>query len=188
MSELQVVDLGRKGNWREVADAARTTVSMEPGSGEPSNEWKKEMLLSEHSPIRKLIYRWKWINLPYCYSVHFVRHKFGIEHFVSSQREDRTSEDRSEKSQKEPVIHECEANAQAIINISRDRLCGQSKDETTEAWVMFLENIVRHTDPELADVCVRECVYRGFCPERKSCGFVDTEEFELELKHYRKLG
>ena len=41
-----------KGTWREVADAARTTIRQDEGTGEPSARWKKRILLAEHSPIR----------------------------------------------------------------------------------------------------------------------------------------
>ena len=76
--------------WRDVADAARTTIRMEEGDKEPSSAWKRRILLSEHSPIRQMMFQWKWVNLKYWVSVHFVRHKIGIEHFVSTQRTDRT--------------------------------------------------------------------------------------------------
>ena len=69
-----------KGTWREVADAARTTIRQDEGVGEPSARWKKRILLAEHSPIRKLCFNWKWLDLPYWVSVHIVRHKYGIEH------------------------------------------------------------------------------------------------------------
>jgi len=60
-----VENMKQKGTWREVADAARTTVHMEPGTNEPSYSWKKRMLLTEHSPIRKLVFNWKWKDLKY---------------------------------------------------------------------------------------------------------------------------
>ena len=82
------------GSWRDVADAARTTIRLGAGTKEPKPSWKRRILLAEHSPIRKLLVSWKWGNLPYWVSVHFVRHKYGIEHFVSTQRTDRTGEDR----------------------------------------------------------------------------------------------
>ena len=129
-----------KGTWRDVADAARTTIGMEPGEGEPSSAWKRKMLIAEHSPIRKLVVSWKWTDLPSWVSVHFVRHKFGIEHFVRSQRTDRTGINRDELPQRALVTHECEANAQAIINISRKRLCGKASFETRKAWRFFLIN------------------------------------------------
>ena len=31
---------------------------------------------------------------------------------------------------------------------------------------------------------VRECVYRGFCPEMFPCGFVNTPTFEQERAAY----
>ena len=138
---MEIKFLEIKTTWREVADAARTTVSMDRGTKEPSKSWKKNILLSEHSPIRQLILKWKWIDLKYWVSVHFVRHKIGIEHFVSTQRTDRTGEDREIKAQSSPVSHECIANAQAIINISRKRLCNTASKESREAWKAVLEKI-----------------------------------------------
>ena len=116
---MNVKILETKGTWRSIADSARTTIGLEEGTKEPTTMWKKRMLLAEHSPIRKLIISWKWYDLMYWVSVHFVRHKFGIEHFVRSQRTDRTGINRNDLLQSELVEHECEANAQEIINISR---------------------------------------------------------------------
>ena len=170
-------------NWREVANAARTTIGLDEGEGEPSSEWKRKILLAEHSPIRKLKIKWKWVDLPYWVSTHIVRHKIGIEHFVRSQRTDRTGIERSERSQSAKVEHECEANAQAIINISRKRLCNQAADKTQQAW-LYVVNRLEAYEPELASVCVRECVYRGFCPEMKPCGFIAKPEFEMLREEY----
>ena len=170
--------------WRDVADAARTTIRMEEGEKEPSSSWKRRILLSEHSPIRQMTFKWKWIGLKYWVSVHFVRHKIGIEHFVSTQRSDRTGVDRNETPQSAPVNHECFANAQALIFISRKRLCRQASPETTAAWRLVLGE-VKACEPELHSVCVPECVYRGFCPEFKSCGYADTEAFRTALAAYR---
>ena len=169
--------------WRDVADAARTTIRMPAGVKEPSSAWKRKILMAEHSPIRQMTFNWKWSNLKYWVSVHFVRHKFGIEHFVSTQRTDRTGVNREESPQSAPVEHECFANAQALIFISRKRLCHQASPETTAAWKLVLE-AVREREPELYSVCVPECVYRGFCPEFKSCGYVKTEAFKKAREAY----
>ncbi|MBN2302616.1 MAG: thymidylate synthase ThyX [Lentisphaerae bacterium] len=173
-----------RGSWREVADAARTTIGMEKGHKEPSSQWKRNLLLSEHSPIRQLVVKWKWTNLKYWVSVHFVRHKIGIEHFVSTQRTDRTGFDRDQALQSALVSHECIADAQAIINISRKRLCRQASEETRTAWTLFLDELNK-VEPELHNACVPECVYRGFCPEQKSCGYVHTKAFKEMLQSYR---
>lgn len=174
------------GTWRAVADAARTTIRREEGEGEVSARWKKRILLAEHSPIRKLCFNWKWLDLPYWVSVHFVRHKTGIEHFVSTQRTDRTGEDRTAKTQDAPVVHECFANAQAVIFISRRRLCAQAAPETRAAWRAVLDEIAK-VEPEVAECSVPECVYRGFCPEFKSCGWVETDAFRRARERYVAL-
>jgi hypothetical protein len=171
--------------WRDVADAARTTIRMDEGEKEPGTAWKRRILLSEHSPIRQMTFKWKWLNLKYWVSVHFVRHKIGIEHYVSTQRSDRTGVNRDETSQAALVNHECFANAQSVIFISRKRLCRQASAETTAAWRLVLDEI-RKCEPELFSVCVPECVYRGFCPEFKSCGYAETAGFRAALAAYRE--
>ena len=177
---MKVTNMKMIGTWRDVADAARTTVGKDAGEGEPSSAWKRKILMAEHSPIRKLMFSWTWEDLPYWVSVHLVRHKFGIEHFVSTQRTDRTGENRAEKRQGAPVRHSCIANAQALISISRKRLCACASPETREAWRSVVD-AVREIAPEVADVCVPECVYRGFCPEMKGCG----RNSEQEVARYR---
>ena len=171
-------------SWREVADAARTTIGLDAGEGEPAGAWKRRLLLAEHSPIRQLLLRWKWEDLKYWVSVHYVRHKIGIEHFVSTQRTDRTGVNRDEVEQSAPVNHECFANAQALIFISRKRLCRQASPETTAAWRLVLDE-VKACEPELYSVCVPECVYRGFCPEFKCCGYAATAGYQTALEAYR---
>jgi hypothetical protein len=174
------------GTWRDVANAARTTIRMEEGEKEPSSSWKKRILLAEHSPIRKLFVSWKWSDLPYWVSVHFVRHKYGIEHFVSTQRTDRTGTDRTGQRQDAPVEHECIANAAEVMFISRRRMCRQASPETREAWQLVIDEL-KKSEPELASCCVPECVYRGFCPEFKSCGFVNSPLFAKMVEEYRKV-
>ncbi len=174
------------GTWRQVADAARTTIRQDAGTKEPSKKWKKRILLAEHSPIRKLTFNWKWEDLPYWVSVHFVRHKYGIEHFVSTQRTDRTGVQRDEARQDAPVVHECFANAQAVMFMSRRRMCGQASPETRAAWKLVVDAIAEK-EPEVAACCVPECVYRGFCPEFKPCGFMNTPIYQKMLENYRAV-
>jgi len=183
---MKIKYLGTKGTWREIANSARTTIGLDAGSGEPKSEWKRKILLSEHSPIRQLSIKAKWYDLKYWVSVHFVRHWLGIIHWVTTQRNDRTGEDRDGKSQDSFVSHEFEANAQAIINISRKRLCTQAHPETKKAWELFLDEAVEPNEPELRKCCVKDCVYRGWCYEYKTCGYHLTDEFKEELDTYRK--
>ena len=183
---MKIKTLEIKGTWREVADAARTTVNLDKGTKEPSAVWKKKILLSEHSPIRQLIIKWKWINLKYWVSVHFVRHKIGIDHFVSTQRTDRTGVNRENQKQSSLVTHECIANAQSVITISRKRLCNCASKDTITAWKAVL-SAMKKEEPILFDVCVPECIYRGFCPEMKSCGYSQTKQFKTRLSRYQTI-
>jgi len=142
------------------------------------------MLLSEHSPIRQLSFKAKWYGLMSWVSVHFVRHKFGIEHWVRTQRTDRTGVNRNDLPQGSEVEHEFIANAQAVITVSRKRLCKQASKETREAWEAFIEAL-KEREPELYAVCVPDCLYRGHCYEFKSCGYHKTKEYREKLKIYR---
>lgn len=182
---MKISSIKTYGTWRDVADSARTTIGLETGEGEPSTNWKYRMLLAEHSPIRRLSFNWTWYDLKYWISVHFVRHKFGIEHWVKSQRPDRSETiDRDNSPQSNLINHECLANAQAIINISRKRLCSCAARETRLAWISFLREL-RKTEPVLFDACVPDCIYRGWCYEYNSCGYHLTPAFRFQLTKYR---
>ena len=180
---MRIRNMRMKGSWAEVLDAARETVGKEALNREPSDKWKKKILLAEHSPIRRIFFSWEWVDLPYDISTHFVRHKYGIEHWVKSQRTDRTGVDRSKLSQKAPVNHMAEGSVQALINISRKRFCNKADAETQEAWNLVFGEI-RKIDPIIASVMVPECVYRGFCPEMASCGDLFHG---FDLGAYRKV-
>lgn len=173
-----------KGDWIEVVDKARTTVGKEELGKEPSDKFKRKILMAEHSPIRSLIYCFKITNLKSWVATHFVRHHVGVEKWVRTQRSDRTGTNRDELPQGAEVEMELEANAQALINMSRKRLCSQASPETRQV-MQEMKKEVSKRDKFLADVMVRECVYRGFCPEMKSCEFDKSKAFQEELSNYR---
>ena len=173
-----------KGSWNDVLNRARTTVNKEELEKEPSNEFKRKILRAEHSPIRSLIYNFKITNLKSWVATHLVRHHVGVEKWVRTQRSDRTGVNRDELPQGAEVEMEIEANAQALINMSRKRLCNQASPETREVMEAMKEEVSKR-DKFLAEVMVKECVYRGFCPEMKSCGYDKTDKFKQELDKYR---
>ena len=70
--------------------------------------------------------------------------------------------------------------------MSRKRLCSQASPETREVMQAMKEE-VRKQDPIMADAMVKECVYRGFCPEMKSCNYDKTDSFKQDVKNYRNL-
>lgn len=179
-------------SWKRVLNAARRTIGKEPIDKEPSNSWKAKILLAEHSPIRLLEYEWTWGEIMQWVTAHLVRHHEGVEKFVHSQRGDRRAileeynvESRNDLPQGALNDMDMAANAQALINISRKRLCSCASRETREAWQQVKAKIAEK-DPILASKMVPECLYRGFCPEwMNSCGYSKTKKFEEDLAKYR---
>ena len=140
-----------------------------------------------------------------------VRHHEGCEKFVHTQRQDINEEiekitktiidiftregllkdgwrERDYLFQGQENDMDMTCNAQAFINISRKRLClGCPSPETRRAWEIVIEAL-KEVDPILAEKCVPECVYRGFCPEKKRCcGYVNSEAYRKRLEEYRSF-
>ena len=183
----KVTDLTQVTTWKRALNAARRTIGKNKLEKNPSKSWEAKILLAEHSPIRLVEYDWTWQDIMQWVTTHIVRHHEGCEKFVHSQRGDRRklSVPRNELPQGELNDMDMTANAQAIINISRKRLCSCASKETREAWKQVIDEI-RKIDPVLADTCVPECIYRGFCPEwMSSCGYSKTEKYKEDLKKYR---
>lgn len=183
----KVTKLEQVTPWRRALNAARRTMGKLSLDKEPSKSWEAKMLLAEHSPIRLVEYDWTWEDIMQWVTTHIVRHHEGCEKFVHSQRGDRRklSIPRNELPQGTLNDMDMTANAQAIINISRKRLCSCASKETREAWKQVIEAI-RKVDPVLADKCVPECLYRGFCPEfMNPCGYTKTPQYEKDLVKYR---
>lgn len=200
-----------KADWIRVVNAARRTWGKKPLDKEPSDKFKKKILLAEHSPIRLLEYDFTIENIRQWVTVHLVRHHEGCEKFVHTQRQDINDEIekitksimnvlqdvnmlRDDWKERDYMFQGSEndmdmtCNAQAFINISRKRLCkGCASTETREAWELVIE-FLKEVDPILASKCVPECLYRGFCPETdRCCGFCNTKKFEERLKEYRSI-
>ena len=176
-------------SWKRVLNAARRTIGKKPIDKEPSNSWKAKLLLAEHSPIRLLEFDWTWGEIQQWVTNHLVRHHEGCEKFVHTQRVDRNPEleglSRDELPQGLLNDMDMTANAQALINISRKRLCSCASKETREAWKQ-VQDAIREVDPVMADKMVPECIYRGFCPEfMNPCGYANTEKYQQDLKRYR---
>ena len=159
-----------KGDWREVVDDCRATVGKDSLGKEPSRKFKREILMSEHSPIRSLSVKWKWVNIPSWVATHFSRHKW--ECYIKTQRTDRTGTERCNLPQDAPVVMVGEANAQHLIDTARKRLCRMASRETRQ----YMENLkkqIKAIEPELSDALVPNCVYRCGCPEPNGCKWFD---------------
>lgn len=167
--------------WQEIKDAAMVTISRDAGKY-PNSGWKKRILRAEHSPIRLGEFIFKFTDIPTFVATHFVRHHVGVTPFVSTRRDDRFDGEVPDRNS--PVDMLWHLNFQAMIAISRKRLCFGSHETTIEAWKMLLD-CAKEKEPELVECCVKECVYRGHCPEYISCGYCKSEEYKNELDAYR---
>ena len=69
-------------NWQQVKNSTMNTIGKTKG-GYPDSEWKRRLIMSEHSPIRRIRIYWRWNGIKYWVQNHFVRHKFGRARIVS---------------------------------------------------------------------------------------------------------
>ena len=161
-------------DWLKIKSACMTTISKQ-AKKEPSQEWKRKLLICEHSPLRRSMISWKWEEIPYCISTHFARHHIGCEKFIGTSRADRTEvKDRSERTQMDSVPMEMDGNIQSLINISAKRLCTCADPLTTKYWEVVLEAI-REYDEDIYWACVPQCIRAGACVEPFSnCKFFDN--------------
>lgn len=192
---MQTELLKIKGDWKEVVDDCRATVGKESLGKEPGAEFKRKILMAEHSPIRSLSVKWKWRGIASWIATHWSRHKW--ECFIKTQRTDRTGTDRNKLPQDAPVDFTGEANAQHLIDTMRKRLCFQAAAET-RLYAEDLKRRLASREAELSAVLVPNCVYRGGCPEMATCGLwarlvketdgaILTDDIQRRYDIYNKL-
>lgn len=160
-------------DWSLVRKCALATVWRDATDGaEPSSEWKRKILVARHSPIEALVFLVEIRDIPYWVSTHLVRHKVGVTHLVSSQRDDRHENPlpRAEMPQGALVNHTMFVNAQALIAVSRKRLCNLASKETRNVWHAVCVEMFK-VDSDMAWAMRPECWWcGGKCPEMRGCG------------------
>lgn len=168
--KVKILKYPTEEDWMLCKDCALVTVDKESINA-PTEEWKKKIILANHSPIRTLNFCFKLINIPSWVSVHLVRHIHAIP-FVKTQRNDRQSNfDRRKAPQDTPVTMNWYMNAEELITIAHKRLCKQASPETREV-VKEICKQVEELCPEFKGLLVPNCYYRGgVCTEFNSCGY-----------------
>lgn len=194
-------------SWNRALNAARKTWGKNKIEKEPSEEWKKMALMAEHSPIKLVEYTISFKDLRQWVGVHLLRHPFVLP-FIHTQRVDKRELDEyvdkvmsilSDDVKNDPSFNKRDylfqgqtndqdfvVNAQTLINISKKRLCNCASKETRDAW-KAVQEAIREFDPVMASFMVPSCVYRGFCPEKDSCGYWKTKKFNKDVNDYRNL-
>ena len=174
--KVEILKSPTKADWEWVKTCTLNTVGKKSVSA-PTEEWKKKLILAEHSPLRELWFGIR-MEIPYYVSVHYVRHHIGVNHYVQSQRNDRQKNyDRTKAPQDAPVSHIMSLNAQELVFMSHKRLCKQA-DSATRA---VMQEIVRQAVtlcPEFEEVLVPLCKYRnGKCTEFYPCGQAKGDQY-----------
>ena len=141
----------------------------------------------EHSPIRTQMFWIELRSIPSFVSVHLVRHKIGVEHFVKSLREDRCGN--GTENRNTLTNHSMLINAQSLINMARKRLCLKASKETVEV-MEHIKKSIRKVDPYLYKYMVKDCQYRNGCNEIKSCGWWNPDAWndDYNCGGSRRLG
>ena len=172
MTKVEILRHPTDEDWERCKLLALNTIGKRHAKGPVSEAWKEKILRSGHSPIRTLMFTIR-MELPYWVAMHFRTHEIGVEHFISSQRNDRQSKyDRTKAPQDAPVMHVMDINAGELIYMARMRLCGQSAEETREAMQAICRAVIE-VNPEFEPFLVPKCmaVPRTFyCNEFKPCG------------------
>lgn len=201
------VEITQDTSWKRALNAARRTAGKSVIDKEPSEKWKRMSIMAEHSPIKLVEYTIMFSDLRQWVGVHIIRHEHLLP-YIHSQREDKRDIDgmvekymqiisddikndpdfckrdcipQGEKNDQDFVV-----NVQTLINISRKRLCACASKQTRDAW-QLVKDTIAEVDPTVAPFMVKNCIYRGFCPEMECCGFYKTARFKSELNEYRNL-
>lgn len=169
--KVEILRHPEESDWERCKMLALNTVGKK-FTGDVTDNWKRKMLKAKHSPIRTLMFTIK-LTIPYFVSVHLVRHKIGIEHYVQSQRNDRQSNyDRELAPQNSPVSHIIDVNAEQIMFMSYRRLCGQADATTRYVMTRICQEIIK-VNPEFTGLLIPMCEYLHECPEFKECGYYE---------------
>lgn len=147
LSKVKVEVVWHDDMWQMIKDNALFTIHKNKGKY-PTSEWKRKILMAEHSPIRSGHLIINVYNVPQFVVGHFVRHNQGFQPFVASFREDRFDCDEVPNRNTLQDIR-FDGNFQSFINISRKRFCNCASFETRFVWSRIIEK-VKEVEPELA--------------------------------------
>lgn len=151
--------------WEWVKEMALASIHKEFSGGEITPEWKSKILMSRHSPIREGRIKFKLKELKRWIADQLVRHTLGVNNSMGTGRPDRGNIPRSEQTMEfETELYQGH-NFESFINMMENRLCvGCVSKETRELCEALVDEVAK-TEPELAFMCVPNCVKLGGCKE-----------------------
>lgn len=179
--QVEILRHPGKEDWERCKMLALNTMGKKYAGSEITDEWKHKILKAKHSPIRTLMFTIR-MSIPSYVSVHFVRHKIGVEHYVQSQRNDRQNNyDRELAPQNAMVSHVMEINAEQLMFMANRRLCGMA-DPATRYTMTLICKAVENLCKEFIGHLKPMCEHLHECPEFKTCGY-----WELKLEKEKSI-
>jgi len=165
---VELIKYPTEEDWLLVKKCALVTVGKTPLTP-PDQQWKHDILVARHSPIRELKFVFCITDLPYWVSVHLCRH-IHAQPYVKSQRNDRQKEyDRNNAPQNAPVTMIWSMGAEELMIVANKRLCKQAVEDTREV-VKRMCQLVEDKCPEFIGTLVPMCVWQGgVCHEMFPC-------------------
>lgn len=157
-------------DWKDCYDCAFETVGLVTAKA-PSSDWKHRILNARHSPIRELLYKFRFDGIPYDVAMHLRTHSAGVNPYIRSQRNDRQSNyNRHKAPQDAPVSMRWTLNAEALMNVCNKRECELASIDTSTV-VRAMALLAEQATPEFKGLLVPMCEYHGgICREMKPCG------------------
>jgi len=180
------IDYIKASGWEDVKEAALTTIHKNYSGGEITPEWKEKILLSGHSPIRELIIKIKFSDIPRWIADQLVRHNVGVNNYMGTGRSDRIGIPRSEQTMEMLTEFKQTYNGQSFLHMTRTRMCIGSVSKETRELIETLVKKLAEFEPELALFCTPPCIYNGGCKEVfGGCNHLKTFHTSLYGKSYK---
>jgi hypothetical protein len=152
-------------SWEWVKEMALSSIHKSYSGGEITSEWKLNILLTRHSPIRELRIKYKLIELKRWIADQLVRHSIGVNNSMGTGRPDRNNIPRDKQTMEfETELYQSH-NAESFINMMENRLCVGCVSKETRLICESLRDEVEKTEPELAFMCVPNCIKLSGCKE-----------------------
>lgn len=164
-------------DWLTILNVSRMTQRKKPVTKEPSEEWKRKLIRSRHSPLRMIQFLIESEAQGFVVN-HITRHTYQApQPYVATSRTDTlgTSERPPDTETKPYALY---LNADALIEMAEYRLCYKASKETREQTLNILMEVYK-SEPLLVEYCEPSCVKHGRCNEFKPCGYMNTPEYKL---------
>ena len=172
---MNIVRVDGELGQSEVKDAALTTIHKKSIEGkEISSEWKNNIIMSRHSPIREYNIRIKLDNIPRWIADQLVRHSVGVNNYMGTMRTDRKNLPRKDQTMEDLTVFKQTYNINSFIDMCSTRMCIGCVSKETRLLVEKIVAEVRKIEPEIALFCVPPCIRYFGC---KEAGFTKCNHF-----------